>query len=136
MDQLRRIISPVQVAKFFVWTERHQESIKTLTTLMDEAARSEEDRATAGSEHKAVGEHVVRDEQAVKDEVDCAVNGDLAEGEAINDVCEPAPPPLAPSSSLPPTHTDVADLMGSGMSGDGVSGGSASDCGNDTGSSS
>jgi len=33
MEDIRRILSPVQVAKFFVWVEKHQHSVKTLTTL-------------------------------------------------------------------------------------------------------
>ena len=35
MEEIRKILSPVQVAKFFVWVEKHQHSVKTLTTLWD-----------------------------------------------------------------------------------------------------
>ena len=40
MEQIRRILNPVQVAKFFVWVEKHQNSVKTLTTLWDGSANS------------------------------------------------------------------------------------------------
>ena len=36
MEQIRKILNPVQVAKFFVWVEQHQNSVQTLTTLWDD----------------------------------------------------------------------------------------------------
>ena len=41
MEHIRRILSPVQVAKFFVWVEKHQNSVKTLTTLWDSSCEQD-----------------------------------------------------------------------------------------------
>ena len=35
MEEIRKILSPVQVAKFFVFVETHQHSVRTLTNMWD-----------------------------------------------------------------------------------------------------
>ena len=55
MEQIRKILSPVQVAKFFVWVEKHQKSVETLTTLWDGPAAEANDSEAAmeGAETEA-----------------------------------------------------------------------------------
>jgi len=52
MDQIRKILSPVQVAKFFVWVEKHQHSVKTLTALWDTS-----NGCPAQADNKCLGSH-------------------------------------------------------------------------------
>jgi len=60
MEHIRRILNPVQVAKFFVWVEKHQHSVRTLTTLWDggeggEEGEEGEEEGEGADEHAADG---------------------------------------------------------------------------------
>ena len=65
MEHLRRILSPVQVAKFFVWVEKHQQSVKALTALWDAPADGDE-----GGDGAADGEGGKPDDAAPKEAAD------------------------------------------------------------------
>ena len=59
LDELRAILSPVQVAKFFVWVEHNPDSVETLTQLMDLAPppRYPPAEPSADSETEAPPQH-------------------------------------------------------------------------------
>ena len=45
MEQFRRILNPVQVARFFVWVEKHQDDVRDLSCLFDPATATTSDTA-------------------------------------------------------------------------------------------
>ena len=70
MEQIRKILSPVQVAKFFVWVEKHQHSVKTLTTLWDGTVQDDD-----GEDGREEGE-----EEGEKEDEGESEENDTAEG--------------------------------------------------------
>ena len=102
MEHLRRILSPVQVAKFFVWVEKHQQSVKALTALWDAPADGDDDAAAS-----ADGEGGKQDDAAPKE---------AADGDAATDTTAATPPPAAPDGdgASGDAATDVASADDSG----------------------
>ena len=102
MEHLRRILSPVQVAKFFVWVEKHQQSVKALTALWDAPADGDE-----GGDGAADGEGGKPADAAPKE---------AADGDAATDTTAATPPPAAPDGdgASGDAATDVASADDSG----------------------
>ena len=102
MEHLRRILSPVQVAKFFVWVEKHQQSVKALTALWDAPADGDE-----GGDGAADCEGGKPDDAAPKE---------AADGDAATDTTAATPPPAAPDGdgASGDAATDVASADDSG----------------------
>ena len=118
MDYIRRILSPVQVAKFFVWVEKHQQSVKALTALWDAPADGDE-----GGDGAADGEGGKQDDAAPKE---------AADGDAATDTTAATPPPAAPTATAraatrrrtsPPPTTAATARSAAASDGDGATAG-------------
>ena len=124
MEQIRCILTPVQVAKFFVWVERHQNSVKTLTTLWD---RPDREGGGGGGAGGGRGGGVGDDEEEDEDEGDGGVSaeGDETADESSNSAKRDAPTGdgYAPSRSIPSGSSDGDDGAADGAADSGEQGG-------------